>query len=144
MSQGTTQSLRCLTEEIHEVSYNKGMRQYLYDKSCSSFNFRKQHSSSPHNRYTNNSYSHWTPTKRSAITVKMSTTLMHIRNSKRIEHNIDECQKFKKDKDKYTLIKANLPREYKRRLLRNAKKSNISYKHIISGMRLSDTSSDSE
>ena len=39
---------------------------------------------------------------------------------------IHECEKFKKDKDKHNLSKADLTKKYKERLLRNTKKSNIS------------------
>ena len=138
------------TEEIHKVSYKKGKRQYSYDNLQNSFNFRKQNNSSPHNRYTDNSHSHGTPTKMKWYYCEG-------------EYCINECEKFKKDKDKYNLSKANLAKKYKENLLSNAKKSNISVneaalssqpkdstysieqaKQLIRGMQLSDTNSDSE
>ena len=76
---------------------------------------------------------------------------------------MDECEKFKKDKDKYSFNRANVMKMYKERLLTNAKKSNISInkatlssrpqestfsveqtEQLIGGMQLSDTSSDSK
>ena len=79
------------------------------------------------------------------------------------EHGIDKYEKFKKNKDKYNLGKANLAKKYRRRLLRNTKKKNISVneaalssqtkestysteqaEQLIRGMQLNDTSSDSK
>ena len=76
------------------------------------------------------------------------------------EHCINECEKFKKDKDKYNLNRANIAQKYKERLLKNAKKSIISIhevalskktqestysieqaEQLIGGMQLSDTGS---
>ena len=78
------------------------------------------------------------------------------------EHCINEYEKFKKDKDKYNLSRANITKKYKERLIKNAKKSNISInkaalsskpqestysieqaKQLIRGMQLSDTGLDS-
>ena len=101
------------TEGINEVSYNRGKKQYSYDKSHNSSNFRKQYICSPCNRDQNNSHSYWAPIK-----VKC-----YFCNS---EHCIDECEKFKKDKDKYNWSRADIAKKYKERLLKNAKKSNIS------------------
>ena len=101
-------------------------------------------SSSPHNSHSNQ-----TPTKMKC-------------NYCEGDHHINECKKFKKDKDKYNLNKADFAK-YKASLLRNAKKSNISVnkvalfsqnkestysteqdKQLTKGMQLSDTSSDSD
>ena len=71
--------------EIHEVSYNRDKRQYLYDKSHNRSNFRKHHSSSPHNKHTNNLHTHQTPAKMKCYYCEG-------------EHYIDEHEKFKKDK----------------------------------------------
>ena len=90
------------TEEIHKVSYNKGKRQYSYDKSHNNYNFRKQHNSSPHNRYPNNSHSHQTPNKMKHYYCEG-------------EHCVNEYEKFKKDKVKYNVSKANLAKKYKDR-----------------------------
>ena len=79
------------------------------------------------------------------------------------EHSIDECEKFKKDKDNYNLSRAGIAKKCKERLLKNAKKSNISINEatlsskpeestysieqaewLIGGMQLSDTCSDSD
>ena len=71
------------TEGINEVSYNRAKKQYSYDKSHNSFNFRKQYNGSPHSRYQGNSHSHQAPMK-----VKC-----YYCNG---EHCIDECEKLEK------------------------------------------------
>ena len=79
------------------------------------------------------------------------------------EHHINECEKFKKYKDKYNLSRVDIRKKYKERLLRNAKKSNIlineaahssrpqestysveQAKQLIGGMQPSNTGSDSD
>ena len=78
------------------------------------------------------------------------------------ENHIDECEKFKKDKDKYNLSRTDIMKKYKERLLKNAKKGNIAIneaalpsrpqvstysieqaQQLIIGKQLSDTGSDS-
>ena len=137
-----------MTEGINEVSYNKGKRQYSYDKSHNSSNFRKQNNGSPHKRYQGNSHSYQTPIK-----VKC-----YYHDGK---HCIDDCKKFKKDKDKYNPSRADITKKYKERLLKNAKRSSIAINKaalsskpqestysigqaaLIRGMHLSDIGSDS-
>ena len=138
------------TEEVNEVSYNTGKSQYSYDKSHNSSNFRKQYNGSPYNRYWGDSHSYWAPIK-----VKC-----YYCNG---EHCINECEKFKKDEDKYNLSRANIAKKYNEKLLQNAKKSSISInetalssksqestysieqaeQQFIGGMQLSKTNSDS-
>ena len=108
-----------MAEGINEVSYNKGKRQCSYDKSHNSSNFRKQYNSSPHISYQSNLHSHHTPTKVKCYYCDG-------------DHQTDRCEKFKKDRDMYNLNRADITK-YKERLLKNAKKSNIS----INGAALS-------
>ena len=100
-----------LTEGIHEVSYNKGKR-YSYDKSHNSSTFRKQHSNSPHHRYQSRTQSYQTSTKMQC----------HYCEG---EHSINVCKTFKKDKDKYSLIRAEITKKFWERLLKNTRKSNM-------------------
>ena len=101
------------TEEVNEESYNRGKKQYSYDKSNNRSNFRKQYNSSLYNRYQGNSHSYPAPIKVKCYYCDG-------------EHCIGECEKFKKDKEKYNLSRADIAKKYKERLLKNAKKSNIS------------------
>ena len=100
------------TEEVNEVSYNRGKKQYTYDKSHNSSNFRKQYNGSPYNRYQGNSHSYWTPVKVKCYYCDG-------------EHHINEFEKFKKDKAKYNLSRADIAKKYEERILKNAKKSSI-------------------
>ena len=92
---------KVLTEGIHKVSYKKGKRQYSYDKSHKCSNFRKQYNNSPCNRYQSCSHSHQTP-------IKMKCYYCDGK------HSIDMCEKFKKDKVKYNLNRANSGRSTKK------------------------------
>ena len=111
--------------------------------------FGKQSNSSPYNMYQGNSYSYQAPIKVKCYYCDD-------------EHHIDKCERLKKDKDKYNLSRADIAKKYKRRLLKNAKKSNISIneaalssnpqesaysieqaKQLLRGMQLSDAGFDS-
>ena len=107
------------TEGMNEVSYNKGKKQYSYDKSQNSSNFRKQYNGSPYNRNQGNSHSYRAPIKVKCYYCDG-------------EHCIDKCEKFKKDKDKYNLRRADTAGRYNERFLKDAKKSNISIMKLLS------------
>ena len=87
-----------LTKGIHEVSYNKGVRN-SYNKSHNSSTIRKQHNNSPHHRYQPSTRSYWTPTKMQCYYCDG-------------EHSINMCEKFKKDKNKCSLSRAKITKKY--------------------------------
>ena len=83
------------TKGISEVSYNKGKKPYLYDKSHNSSNFRKPYNGSPHNRYPSNSHSYQAPMKVKCYCCDA-------------EHQIDECKKFKKTRTCTTSVETSI------------------------------------
>ena len=68
------------TEGVNEGSYNRGRKQYTYDKSHNRSNLKKkQYNSSQYNRNQGNSHSHWAPIKVKCYYCDG-------------EHHIDECE----------------------------------------------------
>ena len=100
------------TEEVNEVSYNKGKKQNTYDKSHNSSNFRSQY-----NRNQYSSHSNQAPVK-----VKC-----YYCDGK---YHINECEKLMKGKVRYNLNRADIARKYKDRIQKNARKSNISINEV--------------